>query len=150
MRSLKINFSLFRYFRVFRIPFFILFLSTLFAPMAATAQTDEITGRVVTEDGTGLPNVMVSLSPIAGEGRATTVTSRPPTTSDEEGNFKFTGLAAGSYIVNVANSKGYVRKSMPVNERQVPTYNRPGDNVTVTMVKGGVITGRVTNMNGEP
>jgi Carboxypeptidase regulatory-like domain len=39
---------------------------------------------------------------------------------------------------------------VPVGERQDGGYYRVGDNVTITMIKGGVITGRVTNATGEP
>src|SRR5262249_4831607 len=129
---------------------FVIFLSSLSVPLTTMAQTGEITGRVVTEDGTGLPNVMVSLGVLTRESPAAVSVSRNQTSSDEDGNFKFTGLAPGSYNVMVANVKGYIRKTVPVVEGQAPVYYHPGDNVTVTMVKGGVITGRVTNMNGEP
>jgi len=141
---------MFRYFRCCGVLLFVLFVSSLSVPLTTLAQTGEITGRVVTEDGTGLPNVMVSLAVLARESRVAVGATRNQTSSDEDGNFKFTGLAPGSYYVNVGNAKGYIRKPMPVIEGQPPAYNHPGDNVTVTMVKGGVITGRVTNMNGEP
>ena len=32
----------------------------------------------------------------------------------------------------------------------IPTYYRPGDNATITLIKGGVITGTVKNLNGDP
>ena len=150
MRSLTLNLRVFHYFRVFRVLLFVIFISTFFVPLTTMAQTGEITGRVVTEDGTGLPNVMVSLAVLTRESPAAVSVSRNQTSSDEDGNFKFTGLAPGSYNVMVANVKSYIRKPMPVIEGQPPVYYHPGDNVTVTMVKGGVITGRVTNMNGEP
>src|SRR4030095_12671502 len=38
---------------------FVLTLCSCFAPLVATAQTGVITGRVVAEDGGGLPNVTV-------------------------------------------------------------------------------------------
>jgi len=129
---------------------FALFVSSWFAPLAAKAQTGEITGRVVTEDGAGAPNMMVLLSPVAGGARATSGASQNRTSTDEEGNFKFAGLAPGRYSISVPNMKGYVRKLAPVDERQTPVYYSPGDSVTITMIKGGAITGRVTNTMGEP
>ncbi len=128
----------------------LLFLSSCLAPLVANAQSGEITGRVVTEDGTGLPNVMLFLAPVAREARVTISPSQNQTSSDEDGNFKFTGVAQGAYFVNVSIAKGYIRKTAPVSEDQPPVYYHPGDNVTITMIKGGVITGRVTNMAGEP
>ncbi|HKQ72370.1 MAG TPA: carboxypeptidase-like regulatory domain-containing protein [Blastocatellia bacterium] len=111
----------------------------------------EITGRVVTEDGTGLPNIMVFLNAVSRESRVTSVGSRQNQTStDIDGNFKFTGLASGSYMVNTAVARGYIQKRIPLAEGQVPTYYQPGDNATITMIKGGVITGRVSNVEGVP
>jgi hypothetical protein len=128
----------------------LLFFSSCFAPLISNAQTGEITGRVVTEDGTGLPNVGVFMTVISRESRVTSVGPRNQTSTDIDGNFKFTGLAAGSYTVNANIARGYIQKRVPVAEGQVPTYYHPGDNVTIIMIKGGVITGRVSNMAGDP
>src|SRR5262245_9967039 len=123
---------------------FLLLLFSSFAPLIAKAQSGEITGRVVTDDGAGLPNMIVSLAPVARDGRVGTgiavasVTmgpSRNQASSDEDGNFKFTGVSQGSYSINVANTKGYIRKTAPINEAQSPVYYQSGDNVTITMIK---------------
>jgi hypothetical protein len=129
---------------------FTLVVSSWVALPIANAQTGEITGRVVAEDGAGLPNMMVFLSAVARDTRATSGASQDRTATDEDGNFKFTGLAPSRYSISVPNAKGFVRKLVPVDERQSPVYYRPGDSVTITMIKGGAITGRVTNMMGEP
>src|SRR5262245_35431603 len=126
------------------------FFSSCFAPLISNAQTGEITGRVVTEDGTGLPNIMVFLTVISRGSGVPSVGSRNQASTDIDGNFKFTGLASGSYTVNTTIARGYFQKRAPVAEGQVPTYYHPGDNVTITMIKGGVITGRVSNMAGDP
>ena len=135
--------------------FFSLLVSSCFLPLTTEAQTGVITGRVVTEDGTELPGVWVSLIPVTTDRRKSTSGSQG-TATDEEGNFKFTGLAPRVYSVSVwsANGymsvKGYVPRPIPANERQDGGYHRVGDNVTITMIKGGVITGRVTNAAGAP
>jgi hypothetical protein len=121
-----------------------------FAPLTAGAQTGEITGRVVTEDGVGMPNVTVFLNPVTTDRRQTRGGSQNQTTTDEDGNFKFTGLAQRVYSVNALSSKGYAPRTIPVSERQYGAYHRVGANVTITMIKGGAITGRVTNAMGEP
>src|SRR5215813_5590679 len=121
-----------------------------FVPLSSEAQTGVITGRVVSEDGSGLPSMTVSLLPVAADRRAKTEGSRNRTLTDVDGNFKFTGLAPRVYSVSVSNEKGYVSRPIPIGERQDGGYLRIGDNVTITMIKGGAITGRVTSATGEP
>jgi len=129
---------------------FILILSSCFAPPTAKAQTGAITGRVVTEDGGGLPNVTVYLSSIPADRRAASGNIQNLTATDEDGNFKFTGLAPRVYSVNAFSVKGYVARPVPVYEREAGFYHRIGANVTITMIKGGAITGKVSNSIGEP
>jgi hypothetical protein len=69
--------------------------------------------------------------------------------TDEDGNFKFTGLAPCVYSVSASSAKGYVPSPVPISERQDSGYHRIGANLTITMIKGGAITGRVTNAMGE-
>src|SRR5262245_19914421 len=123
---------------------------SLFIPLIANAQTGEITGRVMTDDGAGMPNVTVYLNPVATDRRPTMGGSQNRTSTDEDGNFKFTGLAPRVYSVVAVSTKGYVQRPVPISERQDGGYHRAGDNVTITMIKGGAITGRVTNATGEP
>src|SRR5262245_60665221 len=130
------------------LPLFLLF--SLFIPLIANAQTGEITGRVVTEDGVGVSNVTVILNPVATDRRPTMGGSQNRTSTDEDGNFKFTGLAPRVYSVVAVTMKGYVQRPVPISERQDGGYHRVGANVTITMIKGGAITGRVTNAMGEP
>ena len=65
MRRKKIEFAL----------LFALFVLSWFAPLIAKAQTGEITGRVVAEDGGGLPNVMVYLNAVVTDRRAASAAS---------------------------------------------------------------------------
>src|SRR5262245_20293797 len=116
----------------------------------ANAQRGAITGRVVTQEGNGLPNVTVILSPVVVDQRSVTGNRFERTVTDEEGNFKFADLAPRSYIVNVSEAKDYVRSIVPFIERQNFAYSNIGDTVTIPMVRGGVITGRVTGPTGEP
>src|SRR5262245_5727156 len=128
---------------------FLLF-SLCFVPLSPEAQTGVITGRVVTEDGSGLPGVTVTLAPVAADRRAISGRPQNRTLTDEDGNFKFTGLAPLVYSVSASSVKGYVPSPVPVSERQDSGYHRIGANVTITMIKGGAITGRVTSATGEP
>jgi Carboxypeptidase regulatory-like domain len=128
----------------------LLLLSLCFVPLTPEAQTGVITGRVVTEDGSELPGVTVTLTPVAADRR--TISSGPQTRilTDGDGNFKFTGLAPRVYSVSASSAKGYVPRPVPVGARQDGEYHCIGANVTITMIKGGAITGRVTNAMGEP
>ena len=118
-------------------------LSVMFAVAVAgqqpTPQTknDSITGRVVNESGQPLSGVTVSLSAIGARGG-------DRTTTDNEGRFKVQGLDGGIYRVFL-NAPGYVIQ-MP--DASGPTL-RPGDNADLTLIKGGVIAGNVTNIAGE-
>src|SRR5215470_13162427 len=125
------------------IPLFLLF--SLFISLIANAQTSEITGRVVADDGEGLANVTVLLNVVG----ARSVVPRA-TATDENGKFRFSDLNQNEYTISVTDFGGYVRTPPSEAERQRPRYYRVGDDVTVAMTRGGVITGRVTNANGEP
>lgn len=117
----------------------------LFASSAAARQGGAITGRVVADDGGGVANVIVSLYAVGqlSGGLRTTAT-------DENGKFRFSGLDQNEYAITVSYSRGYMQTPPSEAERQRPRYYHIGDDVTVTMTRGGVITGRVTNANGEP
>ncbi len=100
-----------------------------------------ITGRVVND--TGRP---VAGAPILVIRAGVKITSgMQPSTADDEGNFKATGLGPGSYMIST-NVPGYV---VPRTDSE-SDYHRPGESVTVNLVKGGVVTGRVTDPYGEP
>jgi hypothetical protein len=97
-----------------------------------------------------LPGVTVSLTPVAADRRTISSGPQARTLTDGDGNFKFTGLAPRLYSVSASSAKGHVPRPVPVSERQDSGYHRIGDNVTITMIRGGAITGRVTNAMGEP
>ncbi len=102
-----------------------------------------ITGRVVTSEGNlAIANARV-LARAAGAGGASSLRTA---TTDDEGNFQLTDLRLGNYLIRVA-APGYVLES---SAAAPDTFYRPGETVTLRMVKGGVITGRVLNTNGDP
>jgi hypothetical protein len=108
--------------------------------------TGAISGRVMAEDGQPIPRVTVSLQAIGKTSRSVSVSV------DDEGNFRAEGLDAASYAIT-ATAPGYVMRpqiEMDASAVKSPNYNHIGDVVTITMIKGGVITGRVTNALGEP
>jgi Carboxypeptidase regulatory-like domain len=117
-------------------------------PAPTPKRTDEpatngvIDGRVVNESGQAMAGAMVFVRAAnsgGGSGRQTT--------SDIEGNFRVTGLEPALYTVS-ANAPAY---TMPmIADPFTPTYYRVGDTVRIEMIRGGAITGTVTNGLGEP
>lgn len=102
-----------------------------------------ITGRVVGESGEPVPGALVYV----GQRGVVLPNRMQRTVTDEDGNFQITELDPGLYSI-VANLPGYVPDTDPSNGRP-PAY-RPGDTVSLRLVKGGVITGTVTDTQGEP
>ena len=98
--------------------------------------TGSISGKVVNENGQPLIGAAVFVrsfnSPMAGR----------RTTTDLEGAFRANGLDPGLYVIN-ANAPAYTTEPAP------PVYYRLGDSVRLQLVRGGVITGVVTNALGE-
>lgn len=107
-----------------------------------------ITGRVVNEDGAPMPNVSVNIIGISTD---LMTRNRQSVVTDDDGNFRAEKLDPGAYTIN-ASVPGYVISAdgMGDEQSQSPRYYRPGDSVTVRMVKGGVITGKVLNDSGVP
>lgn len=99
-----------------------------------------ITGRVIGDDGQPMAGVQIVARRI-GYKRA----SGNSASSDEDGNFKLTGLSPGAYTL-WAIAPAYV----VAGDSSWSEIHRIGENVTINMVKGGVITGRVTDETGEP
>ena len=128
-----------------RFSLFLLLYFSCFAPLAAKAQSGVITGRVVAEDGGGLSNLRVGIYPVYAGPRS--AQGALLTTTDEEGNFKFTDLRQRAYWIYVREARGYVQPFIPGSEG---TYYRIGDHAVITMVRGGVITGRVMTADGVP
>jgi len=104
-------------------------------------KTGTISGRVVNENGQPLVGAIVSISP------AGAVSSGRSTISNLEGNFQVSGLENALYYV-WANSPPYVTAPLDL-ETPFPTY-RVGDSVRLELIRGGVITGTVTNTAGDP
>ena len=109
------------------------------------AATGSISGRVVGDGGESLPGVAVFVRP-RGSGPARQF---PQHTSDEEGNFVVKGLAPGAYHVS-AHAPGYVLDPEQLNAAAAGGAHRLGDFVTVRLLRGGVITGAVSDAAGEP
>lgn len=120
-------------------------LAILICCGSALAQTVDskskgvITGRVVGEDGQPLAGASVQASSRTGTTRTAI--------SAEDGSFRLTGLSPTNYTLT-AHLRAYVMAPL-TGAAGEPQFFRDGDSATITLVKGGVITGRVTDSNGD-
>lgn len=119
-------------------------------PEQPVLKAGSITGRVLGDDGQPLASIPVFAVPIgrnAGAGRRQGPAAPFQTTTDDDGNFVLDNLSPASYSIS-ATVPGYI--APPAEDATGAGVYRPGDSVTITLVKGGVITGKVLNSAGEP
>ena len=118
------------------------FLAALFAHFAVSQSKRDgaINGRILRDDGRPAAGVEVSIRRIS-EYRG----SERTTTSDEEGSFRFANLAPAVYAIK-AEVPGYIVEGASLGSN----VYRAGEQATIRLTKGGVITGRVTGETGEP
>lgn len=113
-----------------------------------------IKGRVTDDAGQPVEDVVVFLIPAgisssSGAQAMFEAMRARPTSTDDEGKFDIDMARPGSYSL-MAFALGYITVAGSSIDGGVQRYYRPGDFVSVRLVKGGVITGTVTNEVGEP
>ena len=114
--------------------------------------SNSIKGQVLNPDGQAVSNINVLAFPIGSrpgpEGRQFGPAGGGPNqaTTDEKGNFEIKGLQQASYVLS-ASSPGYV--TMPPTDESGSNIYRAGDTAQITLVKGGVITGRVSSVDED-
>jgi len=119
----------------------------LLSPVAVYAQdASAITGQILAEDGKAMADTRVNLSAFSGD-RVRAISRT--TMTDENGRFQFRNLPNRGFSVQTYRQKGYVPKPR-TTEQPAPARYYPGDSVTITMMRGGIITGRVTSASGDP
>ena len=113
------------------------------------APTASISGRV-TIDGEGVPGITVTAASTSTPLDNRTVAKA---TTDDDGKYQLTGLAAGQFTITPLAKAFVVGTS--------GAYKQPGQSITVAegetitkidfaLVRGGVITGRITDTDGRP
>jgi len=109
---------------------------------AAETKTGAIGGTVVNENGQPLVGVTVFVRAVgsATQGRTTT--------TDVDGSFQVKDLDPAAYSVS-AWRQSSVSQARDQDDPQQFTYFRVGDSVRLVQLKGGVITGTVTNSSGD-
>ena len=111
------------------------------SPTAQPVKLGTITGKVVNEKGQPLANARVSIRAFGADRGQSTLT-------DQDGKFEVSGLERVNYQVSAWLS---AYAPQPRNPADTQSNNvKVGDSVTLVLIKGGVITGTVTNQTGEP
>lgn len=111
--------------------------------------TASISGRV-TVDGKGAPGITIAATTSSSPLDNRTVAKA---TTDDDGKYQLTGLAAGQFTI-MPLAKAFV-------EGTSGAYRQPGQSISVgegetitkidfALVRGGVITGRITDTDGRP
>jgi len=105
-----------------------------------TTKRGSITGQVLSDEGQPLVGVGVSVLRTTG---ASSIHRTAMT--DEEGKFQINDLPLGSYHLGY-QANGYVNPQRDAWKQP----HRVGEFVTLTLVKGGVITGKALDSAGRP
>jgi hypothetical protein len=102
-----------------------------------------IKGRIISSDGQPLVNATVMVQSLTGSFAV------KPTRPDAEGRFAFDELMPGAYVL-IGAAPGYIDQSVSLGDATEWPRHLIGSNVRINMIRGGVITGLVTNARGEP
>lgn len=137
--------------------FLLLLSSAAFAQTSSKENPATIAG-VVTLNGEAMRNVTVTIHLMSSPGAGQSIQPRAKT--DANGRFRITGVAPGQYRVGVL-AAAYVNENVPSFGMGIGSLSLSGQTITlangetienleIKLKRGGVITGRVTDANGEP
>lgn len=113
---------------------------------AAQKNTASITGRV-TVAGTGIQGITVVLRRLVGQGEIV-----EKTTTDDDGNYRLTNLAAGQFQLLTMDALFIPTEGKEAWNQGLRLTLGEGETLTgadFTLIRGGVITGRVTTRDGR-
>src|SRR5262249_27007261 len=131
--------------------FFVNFVSLWFLSISICAQTSEksqkanvgvIAGQVLRGNGRPFADVTIFVRSQSGNNNRATSTN-------SNGNFRVTKLPPGDYSV-IAYAPGFFAAPDATAKSSGLKYYHLGDSLTITLIKGGVITGKVIDSSGKP
>ena len=112
----------------------------------AKGPTATISGKVTLKsNGKGLPGIVVGLRLMESSNQRT---ARQKTVTDEQGNYRLSNVPPGNYEV-VAVAPVFIGEDGR-SKTLLITKDETIENIDFTLVRGGVITGRVTDSDGHP
>jgi hypothetical protein len=119
----------------------ILIALLLSAPFAQSRRPGgAITGRVMDESGQPFPYAVVRVSPVNGSQN-----EERELATDENGFFEARDLVSKAYRV-VCYAPGYIEDKTD----DASVYHLTGSSIALRLIKGGAITGMVTDASGDP
>jgi len=113
------------------------------APNENPPANGSIKGRVVADDGQPIVNATLMAQATNGP------PSVRPAQVDAEGRFSFDDLPSAAYVI-FAVAPGYIDEAMSTGDPNDWPRHLIGSQLKIKMIKGGVITGKVTNAKGDP
>lgn len=138
------------------IPLGLAFACVLFLTATCFAQGPEsgsIAGKVLL-DGKPAPGVIVVATPDSSNParmveRMLNPSSAPKATTDSDGRYRIEGLRAGKYEVAVS-SRVLVSSGGSRHENEVTVTDGTVEGIDFSLLRGGVITGKITDSEGRP
>ncbi|HEV8427061.1 MAG TPA: carboxypeptidase-like regulatory domain-containing protein [Pyrinomonadaceae bacterium] len=110
----------------------------------AKNDTAGVSGKV-TRKNKGVPGIVVAArDPNSGYGR-----SNYRATTDQSGNYRISNMAPGTYQI-VPISPGWISENELFQKSLVIEDGDNVENVNFSLVRGGVITGKITDADGKP
>ncbi len=135
---------------------FVLMLSSAAFSQTPSKEASATIAGVVTLNGEPMRNVTVTIQPMNSPGSSQRIQPRAKT--DANGRFRITGVAAGYYNLG-ALAAAYVKDGSPsfglgiggfAGQTITIANGETIENLEIKLKRGGVITGRVTDADGEP
>jgi protocatechuate 3,4-dioxygenase beta subunit len=121
-------------------------LCFIIAAYAQAQQTASVTGRVTVKNKALAGVVVVATG--TNDGRSLEQATRYRSTTDNEGNYRLNNIAAGNYFVFPV-ALGLVEKAQSKRMLTIAAGESIRD-FDFALAPGGVITGRITNADGQP
>ncbi|HEU4434252.1 MAG TPA: hypothetical protein VFR51_12800 [Pyrinomonadaceae bacterium] len=111
----------------------------------AQSGSSSISGKV-TMKGSGVPGILIGARQAQQSPRGV---PPPIATTDQQGNYKLSNLAPGQYEI-VTGAPQFVLTSTEPIRRLIVGEGETIENIDFTLVRGGVITGKVVDADGKP
>ncbi|HEX7781055.1 MAG TPA: carboxypeptidase-like regulatory domain-containing protein, partial [Vicinamibacterales bacterium] len=109
--------------------------------------TGSVSGRVVDSSGRGVANAIVLIS------QDDKVLGSMAASTDSDGAFRFMNVPAGSFTVRARGERSVAAPSDPEGPSTAPVVVAQGsqvENVVLTLRRGGIISGTITDEFGDP